>query len=66
MSAGHGSPPPPRPRPTIDVQEDFVVYRCKIGNGKVIELPLPMKLTKLDATKIYRFLETQVDDGDEG
>lgn len=55
---------PPHPRPTIDVQEDFVVYRCKLDGGKVIELPLPMKLTKADVARINRFMETQVDDAE--
>ncbi len=46
----------------VIVPADFVVYKCKIGGGRVINIPLPPKFTKADVTRLTAFLETQVDD----
>lgn len=46
----------------VHVPSDFVVYRCKIGPGKVIEIPLPPSFTKREMARLTAFLETQVDD----
>lgn len=49
---------------TITVPGDFVIYKCKIGKGRVIDIPLPPKFTTSDVKKLHAFLETQVDDDD--
>ncbi len=41
---------------------DFVLYKCKISGGQVIELALPPNLTAEDVKRIHAFLLTQVDD----
>jgi hypothetical protein len=63
------TPPPkdealatPAGQKPVHVPEDFVVYRCKISKGRVLELPLPRDFTKRDAEKIYDFIKTQTDD----
>ncbi len=52
---------------TVLVPADFIIYRCKIGKGRVIEIPLPPEFTQTDVKRLYAFLQTQVDDseGDE-
>lgn len=47
---------------TIQVPADFVIYKCKIGGGRVIDIPLPPKFTRADVKRLHAFLETQVDD----
>lgn len=47
---------------SVTVPSDYIVYRCKIRKGVVIELPLPPDLIKSDVERIYAFLKTQVDD----
>lgn len=47
---------------TITVPLDFIVYRCKIGKGRIIEIPLPPDFTTADVKRLYAFLQTQVDD----
>ncbi len=42
----------------------FVLYKCKISGGQVIELPLPPKLTAEDVKRLHAFLLTQIDDED--
>jgi hypothetical protein len=46
----------------LHVPEDFVIYKCKISGGRVIDIPLPPKLTQSDVRRLYAFLQTQVDD----
>lgn len=48
----------------IYVLKDFVIYKVKIGDGKVIDLPLPPKLTAADVKRLHAFLLTQIDDND--
>ncbi len=48
----------------VVVPKDFVIYKCKIGKGKIIEIPLPPTFTKSEATKLHNFLLTQIDDDD--
>ena len=47
---------------TVMVPADFIVYRCKIRKGTVIELPLPPDLMMSDVERMYAFLKTQADD----
>jgi ribosomal protein L12E/L44/L45/RPP1/RPP2 len=47
---------------TITVPADFIVYRCKITNGRVIEIPLPATFSMTDVTRLYNFLKTQIDE----
>jgi hypothetical protein len=49
----------------IQVPSTYIVYKCKISGGCVIELPLPPKLSATDVKKLHAFLETQVDDDEE-
>ncbi len=49
---------------TITVPADFIVYKCKIGKGRVIEIPLPPQFSKAEVGRLYAFLQTQVDDDD--
>ena len=49
---------------TITVPANYVVYRCKISGGCIIELPLPPEFTKADARKLYAFLKTQDEEGE--
>lgn len=79
ISAGDGPPPqdekpellPPPPSDaarkgqTILVPADFIVYKCKIGKGRIIEIPLPPEFTKSDVQRLHAFLLTQVDDAQE-
>jgi hypothetical protein len=44
------------------VPADFVVYRCKIGGGRVIQVALPPRFSARDAALIYGFLLSQVDE----
>lgn len=47
------------------VPSDFVIYKCKIGGGRVIDLPLPPKLARADVKRLCAFLESQVDEESE-
>jgi hypothetical protein len=53
---------PPPGMQTLKVPADFVIYKCKISGGRIIEVPLPPEFTKVDATKLHAFLLTQIDD----
>jgi hypothetical protein len=57
-------PPPPAPpgMQTISVPAGFIIYKCKISGGRIIEIPLPPEFTKADASKMHAFLLTQIDD----
>ncbi len=46
----------------IRVPEGFVVYRCRISRGRILEIPLPLDLSGLDVERLCAFLRTQVDD----
>jgi hypothetical protein len=53
---------------TIRVPADFVIYRCKITKGHVVEIPLPPSFTKADVKRLAAFtvfLDTQADDASE-
>jgi hypothetical protein len=47
---------------TVRVPADFVIYKCKIGKGRVIDIPLPPSFTKAEVKRLTAFLETQVDE----
>ncbi len=51
---------------TLSVPADFVIYKCKIGGGRVINIPLPPAFTKTDMKRLHAFLETQVDEEEGG
>jgi hypothetical protein len=58
-------PPPPKGQKAVYVPDNFVVYRCKITKGHVVEIPLPPSFTKADVKRLTAFtvfLETQADD----
>lgn len=48
----------------VKVPDDFIVYKCKIAKGVVIEIPLPKEITKVEVDRIHAFLLTQIDDMD--
>lgn len=48
----------------ILVPDDYIIYRCKIDGGRVLELALPKQFSTADAKRLYAFLQTQVDDGE--
>jgi hypothetical protein len=61
------APPPPlikAPEGTkaVDVPAEFIIYRCKISKGRVLEIPLPPDFTQADVKRLHAFLLTQVDD----
>ncbi len=47
---------------TLSVPADFIIYKCKIAPGRVIEIPLPPKYLQADHERLVAFLETQIDD----
>lgn len=47
---------------TIRVPADFVIYKCKISGGRIIEIPLPPKFATADVNRLHAFLLTQIDD----
>lgn len=55
---------PPAGIQVIKVPADFIVYKCKISGGRIIEIPLPPKFTTADVDKLHAFLKTQIDDED--
>jgi hypothetical protein len=62
---GNAEKKAPRPEPEtqqITVPEDFIVYRCKISEARVIEIALPPKFTNTDFKRLKAFLATQIDD----
>lgn len=46
----------------VPVPASFVIYKCKIRKGMVIDIPLPPEFTTADVKRLTAFLETQVDD----
>lgn len=70
MSSGKQAPPANTTSPeddlpgvkSIKVPAEFVIYRCKLSGGRVIEIPLPQKFTRADVGRLHAFLLTQVDD----
>jgi hypothetical protein len=50
---------------TMRVPAGFVVYKCKIARGKIIEIALPKEITKAEVDRIHAFLLTQIDDEDD-
>ena len=48
--------------PAIRVPDGFVVYRCRITRGRILEISLPVDLTSADVERICAFLRTQTDD----
>ncbi|HEY3806083.1 MAG TPA: hypothetical protein VGL61_25950 [Kofleriaceae bacterium] len=55
-------PPPPPGMQNVAVPNDFIVYTCKIGKGRIIKVPLPPDFTQVDVDRLHAFLKTQVDD----
>lgn len=49
----------------VAVPQDYIIYRCKITQGRILDLPLPPNFTRKDAKRIHNFLLTQVDDVDD-
>lgn len=47
---------------SLNVPADFIIYKCKISGGRVLEIPLPPKFLSADAARLFQFLKTQVDD----
>jgi len=45
--------------------EECVVYRCRITRGRLLELPLPVQLSRVDVERLCAFLRTQADDADD-
>jgi len=57
------APPPPKDGVQyITVPSNFIVYRCKIAKGRILEIPLPPEFTQAEVDRLYAFLKTQVDD----
>ncbi|MBK7539697.1 MAG: hypothetical protein IPI49_30975 [Myxococcales bacterium] len=57
------TPPPPKDGVQyIAVPSNFIVYRCKIAKGRILEIPLPPEFTKTEVERLYAFLLTQVDE----
>jgi len=56
---------PPPGMKTIQVPQGFVIYKCKISGGRVIDLPLPPDFKMADVNRLHAFLKTQVDDAPE-
>jgi hypothetical protein len=46
---------------SIAVPDRFVVFRCRITRGRVLELPLPIDLSLADVERLCAFLRTQAD-----
>lgn len=47
---------------TMKVPADFIIYKCKIGGGKIIDIALPPTFRQVDVDKLHAFLKTQIDD----
>lgn len=50
---------PPRTTPA----SRFDDYACKITGGRIVRISLPSEFSRADASRVYAFLLTQVDDG---
>jgi len=61
-ATGTSSGPAPRGMKQVLVPDDFVVYKCKISRGRVIDVPLPPNLADSDVKRIHAFLQTQIDE----
>jgi hypothetical protein len=59
------SPAAPAGTQTLHVPADFIVYKCKLSRGRVIDIPLPPDFTAADVKRMNAFLETQIDDAEE-
>jgi hypothetical protein len=66
VEEGLKSEAPPPGMQTLQVPADFVIYRCKISGGRIIEVPLPPRFTQGDVDRLHAFLKTQVDDDTQG
>jgi hypothetical protein len=53
---------PPPGMQVLKVPQDFVIYKCKISGGRIIEIPLPPKFATADVDRLHAFLLTQIDD----
>lgn len=47
--------------PAIPVSGGLLVFRCRISRGRVLEIPLPIDLSRADVDRICAFLRTQAD-----
>lgn len=56
------TPEPPPNSKALLVPADFVIYKCKITGGRIIDLPLPPDFSSSDVKRLHAFLQTQVDD----
>jgi hypothetical protein len=57
--------PAPQGKKAVYVPEDYIVYTCKLGKGRFIDIPLPPEFTTADVNRLHAFLQTQVDDPDD-
>lgn len=55
-------PPAPIETKSLCVPSNFVIYKCKISGGRVLDIPLPPDLSRADVERLVAFLETQADD----
>lgn len=46
----------------LHVPKDFVIYKCKLSGGRLIDVLLPLRLTRADADRICALVQTQIDD----
>jgi hypothetical protein len=64
---GAGADKPTIEKPAVDQQpspgmqllkvpQDFVIYKCKISGGRIIEIPLPPKFATSDVNRLHAFL----------
>ena len=66
-SAPPTSPPAPNEAQaattqTLIVPADYIIYKCKLSGGRVIDVPLPRKFSSADVDRLHNFLKTQIDD----
>lgn len=47
---------------TVSVPADYVIYKCKISKGQILEIPLPRQFRKMDVERLHAFLLTQMDE----
>lgn len=49
--------------PRTTPESKFDDYACKITGGRIVKISLPSEFSRADASRVYAFLLTQVDDG---
>jgi len=56
------SPRPAAATMTSRTSPGYASYTCKISGGRFVVISLPLEFSRLDASRVYAFLLTQVDD----